>query len=219
MNSNNITLLLDLDGTLTNNTQTMYDCFEIFLLSLRLKASKVEFDKYNGVPLRIYIKYLKNKHNLHQDHDILLKNYLSILNTHYFSSPIRKDALELLNYARSKHFKIGLVTSGFKDMVERMLSQHNIMHYFDIIVCAEHVINGKPDKEPYAIAISYLSSNPARTYVVEDSLNGLISAQANGVKTCYLKPNQYKLSKLEKILSWQQVSCFQDVIEILKKIA
>jgi beta-phosphoglucomutase-like phosphatase (HAD superfamily) len=51
---------------------------------------------------------------------------------------------------------------------------------FDVLVCAEDVSATKPDPEPYLLAAKLLDVNPARCFALEDSPNGVASAQAAG---------------------------------------
>jgi beta-phosphoglucomutase-like phosphatase (HAD superfamily) len=53
---------------------------------------------------------------------------------------------------------------------------------FDVLVCAEDVSATKPDPEPYLLAAKLLDVNPARCLALEDSPNGVASAQAAGCR-------------------------------------
>jgi len=49
------------------------------------------------------------------------------------------------------------------------------------------VMHGKPDPEPYALAVRRLNLPPARIWAVEDSATGLASAKAAGLGTIALR--------------------------------
>ncbi len=51
---------------------------------------------------------------------------------------------------------------------------------FDALVCAEDVSVTKPDPEPYLLAAKLLGVDPARCFALEDSPNGVASAEAAG---------------------------------------
>jgi len=53
---------------------------------------------------------------------------------------------------------------------------------FDVLVCGEDVSATKPDPEPYLLAAKLLDVNPARCFALEDSPNGVASAQAAGCR-------------------------------------
>jgi len=53
---------------------------------------------------------------------------------------------------------------------------------FDALVCAEDVSVTKPDPEPYLLAAKLLGADPARCFALEDSPNGVASAEAAGCR-------------------------------------
>ena len=54
---------------------------------------------------------------------------------------------------------------------------------FSATVCADDVTHGKPDPEPYLRAASLLGADPHRCVALEDSPNGVASAEAAGCQT------------------------------------
>jgi beta-phosphoglucomutase-like phosphatase (HAD superfamily) len=53
---------------------------------------------------------------------------------------------------------------------------------FDALVCAEDVAATKPDPEPYLLAAKLLGADPGRCFALEDSPNGVASAEAAGCR-------------------------------------
>src|SRR6476659_7618356 len=53
---------------------------------------------------------------------------------------------------------------------------------FDVLVCANDVSMTKPDPEPYLLAAKLLGADPARSIALEDSPNGVASAEAAGCR-------------------------------------
>ena len=53
---------------------------------------------------------------------------------------------------------------------------------FDALVCADDVSVTKPDPEPYLLAAKLLGADPASCYALEDSPNGVASAEAAGCR-------------------------------------
>jgi beta-phosphoglucomutase-like phosphatase (HAD superfamily) len=53
---------------------------------------------------------------------------------------------------------------------------------FDALVCANDVSVTKPDPEPYLLAAKLLGADPARSIALEDSPNGVASAEAAGCR-------------------------------------
>lgn len=51
-----------------------------------------------------------------------------------------------------------------------------------VLVCADDVLRGKPDPEPYLLAARLLGHSPHRCVVIEDSTAGVASARAAGMQ-------------------------------------
>jgi HAD superfamily hydrolase (TIGR01509 family) len=85
---------------------------------------------------------------------------------------------ELLAALDVKGFQLALVTSSTRPPAEKLLGKFHLDHFFRVKICAEDVQHGKPDPEPYIKALEKLSARPADTIVLEDSLSGIIAANA-----------------------------------------
>jgi beta-phosphoglucomutase-like phosphatase (HAD superfamily) len=53
---------------------------------------------------------------------------------------------------------------------------------FDVLVCAQDVAATKPDPEPYLLAAKLLGVLPEDCFALEDSPNGVASAEAAGCR-------------------------------------
>jgi beta-phosphoglucomutase-like phosphatase (HAD superfamily) len=53
---------------------------------------------------------------------------------------------------------------------------------FAVTVCAEDVTRIKPDPEPYLLGTKLLGADPPRSVALEDSPNGVASAEAAGCR-------------------------------------
>ncbi len=73
-----------------------------------------------------------------------------------------------------------LATSARPDNVTLVLSRLELLSYFEDIVCASDVCNGKPHPEVYLTAARRASVKPEDCLVIEDSLPGILAAKAFG---------------------------------------
>jgi len=94
--------------------------------------------------------------------------------------PLRPGARELLASVEAAGLPHGLVTSSERRFMDTVLARTGMR--FDVLVCAEDVSATKPDPEPYLLAAKLLGVNPARCFALEDSPNGVASAQAAGCR-------------------------------------
>jgi beta-phosphoglucomutase-like phosphatase (HAD superfamily) len=72
---------------------------------------------------------------------------------------------------------------------------------FDLVLGGDEVENGKPHPEPYLKAAAALSVSPGQCIAIEDSLNGLLSAEAAGTKAIGV-PNIVNLPAQPNRIIW-----------------
>ncbi|WP_175907743.1 MULTISPECIES: HAD family hydrolase [Burkholderia] len=75
---------------------------------------------------------------------------------------------------------IGVVTSGWRYKIDRVIDMLNAKPYFSVIVERDDVARGKPNPDPYLLAAERLGVPPARTMVFEDAVSGVTSAVTAG---------------------------------------
>lgn len=94
--------------------------------------------------------------------------------------PLRPGARELLAEVAAAGLPRALVTSSERGFMDAVLSSTGLR--FDMTVCADDVTTTKPDPEPYLLAAKLLGVDPARCAALEDSPNGVASAEAAGCR-------------------------------------
>jgi HAD superfamily hydrolase (TIGR01509 family) len=92
--------------------------------------------------------------------------------------PVRPGARELLAEVQAAGLPRALVTSSERGFMEVVLASTGMR--FDALVCADDVSATKPDPEPYLLAAKLLGTEPGRCFALEDSPNGVASAEAAG---------------------------------------
>lgn len=92
--------------------------------------------------------------------------------------PMLPGARELRAEVSAAGLPCALVTSAQRDLVEAVLEAIGVA--FDATVCAADVQFGKPDPEPYLLGAKLLGVDPGGCVALEDSPNGIASAEAAG---------------------------------------
>ncbi|WP_175821204.1 HAD family phosphatase [Burkholderia sp. BCC0419] len=75
---------------------------------------------------------------------------------------------------------IGVVTSGWRYKIDRVIEMLKAKAYFSVIVERDDVARGKPHPDPYLLAAQRLGVPPSRTVVFEDAGSGVTSAVTAG---------------------------------------
>jgi len=96
--------------------------------------------------------------------------------------PLKKDVKEILEWLRSEGVSVGIASSTKKASVERQIRAAGLMDYFVGVIGGDAVKISKPNPEIYLLACETFGFQPADTYAIEDSFNGIRSAKAAGMR-------------------------------------
>jgi sugar-phosphatase len=92
-----------------------------------------------------------------------------------------KGVVESLYFFSKNNRKIGLATSSYERLMNATLDRLKILDYFDSVLSAEHLKNGKPHPEIYLKTAKNLGIAPEKCLVIEDSINGVRAGKAAGM--------------------------------------
>ncbi|MBQ8515486.1 MAG: HAD family phosphatase [Ruminococcus sp.] len=130
--------------------------------------------------------------------------------------PIKTGTRALLTWLRENMWKVGLATSTRRVSVMHHLERTELTAMFDTIVTGDRVEKGKPNPEIYLTACRELGLDPAETYAVEDSRNGLRAAHDAGMKAI-LVPDLIEPTEEMLGLAYRVEESLLDVMAYLKK--
>jgi len=171
-------LLFDFDGTLFDTKRANFIAYKKAFKYAGINIK--EKDYYSAFGLRFDEMTKKIAPNTTTEE----KQFIKITKAKYYLKNISqiKPNNHLINFIKlvKKEHKISLVTTASKENVMNILKHFQINGYFDLIVCGEDVINGKPDPECYKTAIKKLGAKPEQCLIFEDSDIGLIAAKKSG---------------------------------------
>ena len=116
-----------------------------------------------------------------------------------------------MDYLKAENYKIGLASSTRKFRVLENLEKSGFTNYFETIIGGDMIEHSKPNPDIYLLACKELGVNPAETFAIEDSPNGIRSAYNAGMKPIMVPD---LLEPTEEILS-KTVACKSDLIEVM----
>ncbi len=96
------------------------------------------------------------------------------------------DGIPELVRTLSADRRIGITSSAHLPAVEIVLRRFRLAPYFEAIVTNETVANHKPHPEPYQTCARALEVEPADCVAFEDSVTGVASARAAGMRVIAL---------------------------------
>jgi HAD superfamily hydrolase (TIGR01662 family) len=136
-----------------------------------------------------------------------------------FMNYIRIDehATEVLCKLHSK-YKLGIVSNfAIPECVQKLLEQHKLTQFLDIIVVSGAVNKRKPNPEIFKHAIHKLKLKPAETVFVGDTVDADIKgAKDVGMKTVYVERRPQK--ELETVCPDQTIKNLSELPAALEKL-
>jgi mannitol-1-/sugar-/sorbitol-6-/2-deoxyglucose-6-phosphatase len=89
------------------------------------------------------------------------------------------DAIRLF---RSRGLRLALASSSARSLIDTVLARLAIGSTFEVVVSAENGLRGKPEPDVYLAAARMLALPPMVCLAIEDSIAGVQSAKAAGMK-------------------------------------
>ena len=173
-------VLWDLDGTLVDSEP--YWMKSEIELAERHGASWTEEDGKSlvGMALKDSTRLMGEKMGVQFDPEQVIHELTDSVTAQLRAEiPWRPGAKELLRELRRKGVKTALVTMSLRRMALQVVESIEF-DAFDVVVAGDDVIHGKPHAEPYLKAASLLGVAPSECVAFEDSISGILSAEAAG---------------------------------------
>ena len=146
--------------------------------------------KIMGLNQKDSVRLLKETFGLDESPDEILRTRLEILLELYEKELRLVDGIpEILKILDSeKHIKTALASGSPMRVIEFVLNKFSLTDTFRIKVSGDCVGKGKPHPDIYLEAARRLGVNPGECVAIEDSINGIVSAKAAGMR-CIAVPD------------------------------
>ncbi len=176
-------VIFDLDGTIIDSelaaVQAILDCTKEWnVLVSRKDAASVVGQKWE-----VAIQLLYAQHNMpisiEEATRSILKRYQEILREGPSAVPGVVETIR--NFAQT--FRLALVSGSHHDDVIWALRKFGVDQHFELIYGAEDYQHSKPSPDGYLKALATLKVDRSEAIVFEDSMAGLASAAAAGIRS------------------------------------
>lgn len=127
---------------------------------------------------------------------------------------LKKGASELLSFLKNKGITIAIATASPVERARTYLEKTGIQNYFDRIISARNMKEGKPSPDVYQFAVKELGLTAEECIAVEDSPNGVLSASRASLKVIMVPDLTPADSDLKKIL-FAQVESLDKIINLI----
>lgn len=168
--------IFDWDGTLANTLDVWLEFFKSLFKELGIEITSEEIVKnvFGGME---FIKL----YNLEAHLDLINKRFDEVY-VRLQSPPLFEGVKELLENLSSQGAVLSIVTSSGHLALDSALKSNDISQFFKAVICADDVVNLKPDPEPILKAISLTNLSAENSIMIGDSPKDLIAAHAAKVK-------------------------------------
>lgn len=192
-------VIFDLDGTLIDS-MWMWESIDIeYLGRFGIPYQKDIQKKIEGMSFSETAVYFKKRFQIADSLEQMKEDWNRMAYEKYkHEVPLKKGALEFLNYLKKNGIKMGIATSNSKTLVDIVLEKHNILEYFDSIHTACEVKKGKPAPDIYLLVAKELEVEPKDCLVFEDVFQGIMAGKNAGMTTCGVEDKFSAGQRMEK---------------------
>lgn len=188
--ANRRAVILDMDGVVLDSMPAHLRAWQHALEPLGISLSAADLYPTEGTPTeptaRLLVERLLGRACSEEE----ARRLADIKRAHFqreFKPTFIPGIVPLLHDLRGRGHRLALVTGSSNLTVETMLGPSGVLRLFEQVVTAGDISRGKPDPEPYRVALSRLGLQAGECLVVENSPLGIASATAAGVECVALE--------------------------------
>lgn len=181
-------IIFDLDGTLIDNNAYHIEAFRVFYNKIGKPFTIEEYKQHiNGRVNREIFNYVFNT-TLSPEKIEEYTNEKESLYRELYASHIKPitGLIEFLNELEAAKVPKAVATSGIEPNIKFMFEHVPIKNYFFSVIDSTQITHGKPHPEIFLKAAISVNAIPSECVAFEDSLAGIQSAKAAGMKVVAL---------------------------------
>lgn len=179
-----IGVLFDMDGVLVDSEPVILAAAIAGLEEYGVSAKPEDFIPFIGAGEDRFIGGVAEKYGVGYRVEMKKRVYEIYLDIVDSNLRVYEGTIELLNKLKQLGCKLALASSADRIKIDANLRVAGIKQdIFDAIISGEEVKEKKPSPEIYLKAAQRIDVPPEKCIVVEDAVNGIISARAAGMKS------------------------------------
>lgn len=208
-------LLFDFDGVLVRSMEDHFEGWRRALAEYGIEVMPEELFVLEGQGVQEVAHQLIRKFNIPLEETPLIiekkqKYYNQIKKVEFYP-----NLIDVLNWARDRELKLGVVTGGRRDRVSETLENFGLQDYFDVVVTADDVEETKPSPLPYLRAAEQLGVEPDQCVVIENAPLGIRAGKSAGMRVVALTTTLRSGHLREADVV---VNDFRELLSVLKKL-
>ena len=210
-------VIFDMDGVLIDSEPLWKIAMEEVFSRLGSRLKKEDFQKTVGLRIDEVIHYwnIKELWGISDESEVEEAIIIKMENLIADKPVALEGVIDTLNYLKLRNIPVGLATSSSSRLIKVVLDKLAIKHLFNFVHSAEMEQYGKPHPAVYLSVAKKLAVLPEKCLVIEDSLNGIISAKAAKM-TAVCIPEKTHLVEPKLILADYQFESMTDFLKIIQ---
>jgi len=205
-------VLFDVDGTLLDTNEYIYQAFEHSLDLHYEPMSREILQKVMGKPLEECYRILTEQEDVTE---LANAHHVFQVENPHLSMPF-PNTLKILKQLKKDNYSIAAVTTRARNTAEDTLDESGILPFLDYFVAIDDVANPKPHAEPVMKAVNYFGIDPAEAMMVGDSDVDVMAGKNAGVLTVGVSYGFHGESIVEADPDFV-IDDISEIVEILKK--
>jgi beta-phosphoglucomutase len=175
-------VIFDMDGVLVDNSEIHDKVWQMTCRKYGKDISLNEIKTIFGGTNKIFVSRLLGINNENEINAIAIEKEALYRKMFEESIQLPDGLLNLLNELKMSKIPMAVATSGPTENLNFVLDSLDIRHFFKVLIDESCVKKGKPDPEIYTISSEKLGIKPENCVAFEDSVFGIQSALAAGMK-------------------------------------
>jgi len=175
-------IIFDMDDVIIDSMKVHVKLEKAVVKKYKIKAPATVWRKFPGWKIEEIFKYLADNYGGKKiDVRRMVKDkYVRLLKLADKDIKAITGAIKFVKQSHKSFAKTALVTSSEKEFCDFILKKFSLNNDFDLAITAEDFKRGKPSPEAYLKAVKLLKIKPNQAMVIEDAVNGIVSAKAAG---------------------------------------
>ena len=175
-------VIFDMDGVMIDSEPLWEKTEKIMMARKGLVYNPVYREKIVGLGQKESAILLKKTFSLNEDIEDIIDQRISVLLDIYDRELSLVTGLtELLDSVSKSALKVALASSSPLKFIEFVLGKFDLNKYFNLVISGDMVEHGKPSPDIYNYTAESLGLECDECVVIEDSINGVISAKSAGM--------------------------------------
>ncbi len=180
--------IFDLDGTILDSMFIWNEIGYKFLEQKNIQAPPGADKEF----IKMSLKQAAEYYIAHYDNTATIESIINDINKlvegFYFNEVIKKDGVdEFLSHLQQKGVKMCIATATDKYLVKKAIERNGLLHYFSEIFTCNGVGAGKDTPKIYDVALEHLGTPKEDTFVFEDALYAIKTANKAGYNIVGIK--------------------------------